>query len=324
MRNILRVFFAVIVGIVIFNSTVYAAEFGGVGGRPAYPDPDDKRTRQWFIYTLNSGETKKDEVLIQNNGDDTVTVMLYPADSTPSTDGGFALEQMVEPRDFVGAWTTLEKTEVTVGPHESIAVPFSITVPNDPSLGVGEYSGGILIQKIAKEPAAEGGLQLLTRVGVRIYVTIPGDIVKKLSLENLSIDLDKEKKLYSTATTIKNEGNVSQDITINMAVENVTPLIGRFFKTFPIKNERNFQVLRGTSFTSNFEFPKPLIGKLSVKTEALYENKLQRLETAPLIFWVPPDRNVVILFVLIIVFAISLTAFITTIRKHGKSKKKRG
>ncbi len=152
------------------------ASLGGVGGKPANPDLDDGETDQWFVYNLAPGESVEDELLVDNSTDQTVIVKLYPADSTPSTDGGFALDQEVESRDDVGAWVTLSQTGLTLGPRESVVVPFTLSVPDDPSLDVGEHAGGILIQPVV-ENVDQGGIQLQLRTGVRIYVTLPGAVV---------------------------------------------------------------------------------------------------------------------------------------------------
>ncbi len=301
MKRIFMVFLSGVLASGVFAAGVFAADFGGVGGRPQHPDPAVPHSDQWFIYTINPGESKDDAVVVQNNDDKPVEIMLYATDSTPSTDGGFALKQMVEPKTGVGSWITLSKDRITLAAHESVAVPFRINVPKDSSVDVGEHSGGILIQKVQKEEASPtGGMQLLTRVGVRVYITIPGDIIKKLAIDQLTLDYNSQNRTYTANITIKNLGNVSQDVVIDTTVNNALPWLGWFFKNFPLKNQRNFQVLRDTSFTSHFEFPRPLFGKFQALATATYDDGKQVLMASPAIITVMPEKNVIILALLVL------------------------
>lgn len=314
-----------------FAGMAHAADFAGVGGRPAHADPAIPHSSQWFIYTLNPGEKKSDELLVQNNSDEPVAVMLYPVDSTPSTDGGFALEQMVEPRDFVGAWIALSQDKVELGPRESKIVPFEIAVPNDPKLNVGEHTGGIIIQKLNQQAAELGGIQLLTRMGVRVYVTIPGEIVKNIEIEKFTVDVIEEKNVYVASLVVKNSGNVSQDVIMKVSVKNLYPALARWpivkkwFAQFPFTNERNMQVLRDSSLASNVEFSRPPFGKLSVAGEMIYENEngTKTLKTQELVIAVPWDRNLALLLIFsaaFIVLVISLFLLKRYAKKSSRSK----
>lgn len=328
MRKIFIAGLIVFAGLIafLFFQPVFAADFGGVGGRPASPDPLIPESKEWFIYTLRPGESKKDAIIVQNSGNEPVEVLLYPADSTPSTDGGFALEQFVESRDFVGAWISLKETEIHLEPNESKIIPFTITVPNDPKLDVGEHTGGILVQKMVQESPQEGGMQLFMRAGVRVYVTIPGEIIKKLEIEKFEVSLNKEKKTYIASIVVKNSGNVSQNFIVHTKIENEYPLFNRIFPQFPMENERNLQVLRNSSFTSNFEFKKPFFGKLKASGSVEYENGAKILTASPIILSVPLDRNILILSILIAVFLVSVIFLFIAKKKYAakkKSKKKR-
>ena len=56
------------------------AATGGIGGRPANPDPNNPRTESIFIYTLDKGASKQDQVLVSNGSSETKTVELYTVD----------------------------------------------------------------------------------------------------------------------------------------------------------------------------------------------------------------------------------------------------
>lgn len=307
----------------VFLFTAQAADFGGVGGSPANPDPNIPHSKEWFIYALNPGEKKEDVIIVRNNDEVAVDVLLYPADSDRSTDGGFALKQFVEPKEKVGKWITLSVSELHLEPGEAKEVPFTIEIPNDPQLDVGEHTGGILIQKKNQQPIeAGGGMQLLTRVGVRVYVTLPGEIIKKLEITDFKTKLDSKRKMYTVSTTIRNSGNISQEITIKTRVTNLYPWLGYFFKEYPLENSRNLQVLRDDSLISNFEFKKPFWGKLSAEGILEYDANSKILNADPETIRVPLDTNIMLLIILILLFLLCI-ATLLILKKYGAKKKKK-
>ena len=124
---------------------VFAIEFKGIGGRPAYPRNDNPRTDSIFVHTINPGEEIKDGVRVINNADIEKTLLVYGADSIKSSGGGFACKQLLDTQTQVGIWIKLEKTEVTLQPHTNEVIDFVIVAPiNAP---VGENNGCILIQE---------------------------------------------------------------------------------------------------------------------------------------------------------------------------------
>ena len=284
------------------------ASLGGVGGKPANPDLDDGETDQWFVYNLAPGESVEDELLVDNSTDQTVIVKLYPADSTPSTDGGFALDQEVESRDDVGAWVTLSQTGLTLGPRESVVVPFTLSVPDDPSLDVGEHAGGILIQPVV-ENVDQGGIQLQLRTGVRIYVTLPGAVVEDMSFSEFSVDLSKPD-FVGARVSITNEGNTSEDISLVLNAVPAWPWMGELLKSYPVEVERSLQVLRDSSLTSSFELPRPFFGVLNVSAEVSYDDGAETLSTETKRVWVFPAGEELKILVLTLFFLFTFTLFL--------------
>ncbi len=270
-----------------------ASEFGGIGGNPAHPKPEDTRTKQWFIYTLAPGESVEDELLVKNTTNREVTVKLYPADYVQSTDGGFALDQEVEPRDAVGAWVELSETQFVMPPSSQTTIPFKITVPNDPKLDVGDHMGGILIQEVKEAPEGSGGIQLSVRTGVRIYITIPGEIKEDIQIEDMQIDLDRETRVGIVTSTIVNKGNVGKQVTIKTDVDQVALFLNRIFPRLPQNNERIMQVIRDDELISRFEFDLPWIAYARFSTSVEYSDlngNSQVLDSKDTYRWILPPQ----------------------------------
>lgn len=122
-----------------------------------------------------------------NNTQEKKTFLVYASDSTPSTDGAFACKQFTEEKKDVGSWIELSKTEVTLDPGTNQIVPFTITVPKN--AGVGEHNGCILIQEKKDAPKDEqAGMSLSVRTGIRVAITIPGELQRKLEIAGFSLE----------------------------------------------------------------------------------------------------------------------------------------
>ncbi len=153
-------------------SDVSAVEHGGLGGKPVHRDPSDARTESWFILTAEPGATVHDELLVVNNTSEIKEVELYPADTAKASGGGFALKQKLDRMKEIGVWTKVSSTRITLAPHTELVVPFYLTVPADVSPG--EYAGALIVQEVAPPMQMGSGIALSLRMGVRIYLTVPG------------------------------------------------------------------------------------------------------------------------------------------------------
>ncbi|MEP6710583.1 MAG: DUF916 domain-containing protein [Candidatus Saccharibacteria bacterium] len=183
------------------------AQDGGVGGRPANPIPDNVRSKSIFVYTLDKGATKSDEVFVSNNSNDTKTISLYTTDAILTNTGALTCKQQVETNTVVGSWVTLEKQQITLAPGESQKVPFTVKVPA--TADVGEHNGCVVIQPQEDEAQIEGGVRIRTRSAVRAAVTIPGDLKRDISIKKLSVTSTEVSQTFTLS--LQNIGNVSAD-----------------------------------------------------------------------------------------------------------------
>lgn len=286
-----------------------AITYGGTGGRPAYPRPDNPRTTDIFVHTLAPGSTQAEGVDVINNGTAVKTLMVYAADSTPSTEGGFACEQLSEARNDVGAWITfgwpgqnqigdaalspkkdedddgltneeeltrktnprsgdtdddgvsdkdelegstdpLQPVVLTIDPGNKILLPFTIAVPD--TAGVGEHNGCILIQEKKDAGGTDQGIAISTRTGIRVAVTVPGDVVRVLRILKFDV-LRRAQGDKIIHPVVRNDGNVSIDADVRVITAN---LFGREL----IRHGGEYAILRETTSEWNFELPKTFWG----------------------------------------------------------------
>lgn len=340
----------------LFSGKAYAIEYGMLGGKPANPDPNIENSSSWFIYNLNAGESKQDAITVMNLFDNPLDIILYPADSTNSSNGGFALKQITEPKEEVGDWVKFYSTEVpkdfadmfqkhegnivefckleqealqdefgkieltsqqfselekwcqgtdlierTLDSKETVNIPFVISIPE--KADVGEHTGGILIQKkvVDDQAGSNAGstVKLTTRVGVRIYQTVPGDIIRKLSLDDFKVIKnfpefsfsdwfgEKKPREYLVQSNISNTGNVSVEHENNVLISRL--LFGKDTQLV----ERKFQVMKKDKFIANMSWEKPLFGYYAFQSQIKYQgtDKEEILLSAPVKLLIMPWRE---------------------------------
>ncbi len=200
-------------------SIAEAIEYGGLGIFPNLSEVNVKNplTKAWFIYTLNPGELKEGKVDITNTSNDIVTVSVYPVDAVTTADGAFAPEPEDKEKVGVGTWITLSEEVITLAPREQKTLDFTIDVPE--KVDVGDHMGAFIVQgKGVTNNIETSGLRITTRVGARIYITIPGDIVKELLFDEFTVK--KTDELVTFYTTFINKGNVRVRLKGNIEITN--------------------------------------------------------------------------------------------------------
>jgi len=272
-----RVFTALLIGllsIAFFMQSALAAEFGGFGALPAQVEGEE--LRDWFVYEISEGESIEDVVVIKNNTDAAANFYVYSADSSNSSGGGFAAKQRSEEMSAVGSWINLNLEDESVAQKlqddgsfllssgDSLEIPFELNVPE--GVDVGEHTGGVMIEPANGASEDGSGLQLSLRTGVRVYITVPGVILRDLKISNFAVNNNPELVVYDSFLSVENLGNVSTSLDATLFVNNIL---------FPEKSfvvERaDYSVLRDVTADISFRFDKPLIGVYNLSAEAVYE-----------------------------------------------------
>ncbi len=278
-KRIFRALISSIAASLAISAGVFAAS-GGVGGRPANPDPDNPRTQSIFIYTLQPGQSKSDQLYLSNGGDTNETVELYAVDGTVSNTGAFTCRQEVEPRTDIGAAVQLTKNEVTVPANGNMLVDFTLTLPE--KADVGEHDGCIVIQKKDDEGQATGSIRVHTRTAVRVVVLVPGDVHREVTVSNFQA-ASTYKKGNSTLTGLQvsidlnNKGNVSADVAVNIHLRDI---FGNEVHAPGASSQKTFfngqyPVIADSTFTANYdtEFQPFFGGWYKVKADIAYNKQ---------------------------------------------------
>lgn len=178
------------------------------------PDPYNGN-QSWFRFYSNPGNTIRDSIIIKNLGNKSETIKLYATDATSNQSGSFSLKTNSETQEGIGLWTTLSSQTETLGPGESKEINFQINIPKD--LPPGQYFGGIINEKTDQSNCDEiteisdycsGNIQIKTRTGNRIYLTIPGELKQDIKLTNFKWNQAKNNTIHFHFNFI-NKGNTA-------------------------------------------------------------------------------------------------------------------
>ena len=327
MKKIKTYFLLIVIAFILLTPRgLYALSSGGVGGYPAHPNPAIKYSESWFIYNLDLGESKEDAMLLVNSSSVTQNIKLYPVDSVASNQGNFALEDELDSRDGIGAWIKLSQSLITLAPGETKEIPFTISIPDN--VDVGEHSGGIIIKKAqAGEISSDSGTaSIVTRVGIRVYETVPGEIVTNIELVDFFVLEDRTSKtpFYNISLVAKNTSNISLKPQVDVRISGWGKIeyfkyskftdglvvdfrdLTDFFKGETLK--RDWQLLRGQKVSTRWEWPRPRFGRFVFQAELTYNNNgIQKsLKTKEVVITIIPWVELIVLFGVILLLALSI------------------
>lgn len=202
-----RILLVGLLGFFVLAGFCYAISYGGLGIYPNESEWNEKNslTKSWFIYTLEPSEVKEAKVNVVNQSDQSVEVKIYPVDAVTTKDGAFAPQSEDREKIDVGAWINMPVSELSLKPNETKAVDFTIKVPENAE--VGDHMGAIIVQGKEVAEAGEGtAMRVVSRVGARIYLTVPGEIIKKLELKEFSWKMEEGQVVFYL--TLTNKGNI--------------------------------------------------------------------------------------------------------------------
>ncbi|MER5913407.1 DUF916 domain-containing protein [Streptomyces sp. NPDC001982] len=187
------------------------------GSWSVYPAASRVAARPYFYLSADPGQTISDKVAVANKTGGPRTFRLYAADAyNTARDGGFAVRTVKERMRGVGAWARLAKSRITVAPHTTVTVPFTLHVPT--AAEPGDHPGAIVALDEQVDPGTGSvALGVQRAVGARVYLRVGGPTLPAISVEH--VHLTHHQPLVpglgdSTATisyTLHNTGNVTLD-----------------------------------------------------------------------------------------------------------------
>lgn len=323
--------------ILFWSQSALAIGSKGMLIEPHYSDPIGK-DKSWFIYNLGPTESQEDAVRIYNDNEESLFIKVYVVDAGTTPQGGFAPGDPNHEQEGIGAWTEVEvdKDEVIeILPKEEKIIKFIITIPE--LVDVGDHMGAIVMEEAKPAGAVtEGGtgVNIITRVGIRIYQTVPGEVIKKLVINSItpreedSLLFEGEvrnnwlqfKRLlgfgkpYVVDIGLINEGNVRFNLVGNFKLYNIfgqinneqTNEIGEIFpgetNTVPVKWGK----------------PWPVLGRFRLVAEITFDEEMDPVTQEKVIWVLPYNLIFVLLIIVAIVVITKLTIQLFMVKKRKK------
>jgi LysM repeat protein len=265
----------------------------GVGLQPGHPDANVPLSDVYFVYPkATPGDEYHDFVVVRNQTDQTKTYSIEAYDGLALDGGGFSFVGTPADNVDIGTWVTLEKNEVTLGPNADTQVPFTVKVPLDAYPG--DHAG--VIAAVEKQPdigpGGVTGMKIVSRIGIRMYATVPGDI--KVSLKVQKVNHSYKNGHINLQLSMENNGNIRLSPHINVALKSLTADYG---KQDDIKGSS--QVFPNKVAVSSMEWPErvPAFGRYVATFDINYrDNRTQFSDTSPdaykvhyeYVFWLVP------------------------------------
>lgn len=168
------------------TATTLLQDIESVTVTPTNTTPSDPDGGQWFYFSLKPGQSASSEAKITNPAPvaQTVTLgiadLLFSPNGTPSINHG--------PQTDVGSWAHFDEASVTVGPRQSVLVPFQVHAPN--SAEPGDHFGVVTATSETESLPGSKSLRVVKVVAVRFYVTVPGIATKSFQIGRITPKLN--------------------------------------------------------------------------------------------------------------------------------------
>ncbi|WP_157517435.1 hypothetical protein [Micromonospora rifamycinica] len=170
---------------------------------------DDPRARVYIVDHINPGTRITRRFEVSNTSNTARRFTLYPG-AAEIVDNNFVAAANQNANELP-EWITIDRSEVTVAAHDTAVVTATITIP--PSASRGERYGAIWAQVASSTTGAEGNLQQIRRVGIRVYLDVGpgGDPRSDFTIEELVPGRTKDG-LPVVSAKVKNTGERALDL----------------------------------------------------------------------------------------------------------------
>lgn len=276
------------------------------------PDPYTGN-QSWFVHENEAGETIEDIATVKNFGHETAIVNVYAVDAATSKSGTFILKLRDQEQENIGIWTEVQEQKLTIPPGERIDVPFMIQIPDD--VNPGQYFGGIVVESTSNQNQhsnADCGenqicgtsVAVQTRVGARIYLTVPGDMKEEIAWTQFQQMKGLTGRTYFKFK-IENNGSISYEPRAHIKIYDV---IGNVYDEFDAPLGIS---LPSTTIEPTIAWSKktPFIGKFTAEATVDFPRRFYTkapqlhgaaIEPMSFTFWVLPWGMITIVILLVL------------------------
>ena len=241
-----------------------------------------------FEITANPGDVITNALRVFNPGEDTVAVAVHVEDFSPSGETGQAVVSAPESTTYsIVSWTSIENSELVLGPKEQAIVNHTIRVPFNAEPG-GHY-GAITAEVRSGAVTGGTGIAVSQKVASLLLVAVAGDVQESLTISDFvgpgNVVLDASAVKF--ASRFDNQGSVHLK---PRGFVTITDTFGREIATVAL-DQKN--VLPGSKrvIETTWQPEGFVIGRVNAQLTAIYGSTNEPL-AATTSFWVIPMRIV--------------------------------
>lgn len=205
----------VILTTIYVSGIAFAGNYTITPAKSAY-DPSNSESRFGYYLSADPSDVLEYEVTIKNLEGTPVDVKVVPVDAFHDDGGAFILASPNAEQVGIGSWVEMEEQYFTLGPKQSLDIPFKINVPTQ--ISPGTYFGGMMIGESA--PPSEfkqSGTEVKSFVGVRMFLDVSGEEVVDFKWDKFGHHVEEEASIFTYK--LSNNGNIMMkanvDLTIN-------------------------------------------------------------------------------------------------------------
>jgi hypothetical protein len=175
---------------------------------------DNALADSYVVDRLAPGQSINRSVEIDNDTDANASVSVYAA-AASIVRGSFAFAPG-HSANMLSSWTSVSRGLIRMVPGTQAIDDLTIEVPADASAG---EKDAVVWAQVAASPAAAGGVELVNRVGIRMYISIgPGGVPpSNFTVSSLSAERSVTGKPLVIAT-VRNSGPNTLDISGNLTL----------------------------------------------------------------------------------------------------------
>jgi hypothetical protein len=171
-------------------------------------DLADPRAHQYIVDSLAPGTTISRQIAVSNGAALPAHVLLYP--DAASIEAGAFTARNGQGANELTTWMTMSPSEATIQSGQTIPVTVTIAVPAAASPGE-RYAAALA--ELAAPPGAPGGISLVQRVGVRVYLSVSdgNPPASSFTVESLTAGRDAQGNPWVSAQ-VHNTGGRALDL----------------------------------------------------------------------------------------------------------------
>ena len=170
---------------------------------------------------VDAGKSVSGTTELIDDGDTVYTATVY---ATPYGVSGEDYNQSYQLQPGFGnaaKWFHFDKTSYQLQPHQTVSIPYTITVPAGTGPG-GYYS--VIFAEAQPQAATGSGVTVRKRVGTIVYLRVNGAVSEEGRVASWEVPLWQTESAITGAVRLENKGNIHYSADVQMIV---TDLFGR-------------------------------------------------------------------------------------------------